>query len=344
MSTKSIPARVPRRNARPLAPQNRQPAKSAASADAPSSIAPANPGDNQPTVKPASGTTTTTAVVSESDAATVEIEPGVTSSGATGNTVDKNREDEEEAGACVLVAHEAPEHKDELATLANQIRDELSELGKILNNAVARKVRLGEMLQRAKALCKHGEWLSFLESIGFKPKSASENIKFFARRASIEEKRHGRAALTVEEVRLALAKPTESRRAKRRGKHVADGTASAPHTTEADAQPGEPAVEDAEREQCPDDDEGTPPSDDGEAIDVLDDDDDDDDVVDPAEQFLRLCENLVAVSDMAIESLSERRRLGTYVMLRRLVPMAQAELHRVAETLAAIDAGKDADE
>ena len=106
---------------------------------------------------------------------------------------------------------------DALTRLSAQVHDVLNELGLLLSNALERKLRLGELLVEARGLCKakSGNWAAFLESCGLQERTAREAMQFFRRRAEIDEQRHGRAGLTVSEVRLALALPRKVGRGKR---------------------------------------------------------------------------------------------------------------------------------
>jgi hypothetical protein len=96
-----------------------------------------------------------------------------------------------------------------LVQLKFLILADLRELSKLLTDAVARKIQLGEHLAEARDYyrSRRGEWEKFLKVISLKDRSAREAIAFYRNRAIIEGMRHGRAAIAVEEVRLALAKP-----------------------------------------------------------------------------------------------------------------------------------------
>jgi hypothetical protein len=96
-----------------------------------------------------------------------------------------------------------------LAKLETDIRSEVDGLLSVLDDALTRKLRLGELLIEARAACDSldEDWATFLESFGLKVRNAREAIQFYSRRAEIEEKRHDGAALTVTMVRASLTRP-----------------------------------------------------------------------------------------------------------------------------------------
>jgi len=98
-----------------------------------------------------------------------------------------------------------------LEDLRAKIVSEISGLRDVLSNALARKLKLGELLVEARDLSKSlGEdWMKLLESFGINERSAREAIQFYRRKDEIEKQRHGGAVLSVTTVRAGLAQPRE---------------------------------------------------------------------------------------------------------------------------------------
>ena len=96
-----------------------------------------------------------------------------------------------------------------LEDLAARIIVAVTNLCNAINDAVTRKLGLGELLVEAKGQCKahNVDWSEFLASCELKERTAREAMLFHKNRGKIEKERHGGAVLTVTAVREALSRP-----------------------------------------------------------------------------------------------------------------------------------------
>jgi hypothetical protein len=103
---------------------------------------------------------------------------------------------------------ESSDVAERLVSLKDLILSDVTRLAHLLADAVARKVRIGRHLAQAQECCLSAKvsWTGFLKGCGISDRTAREAIAFHRNEGVIEEMRHGRAALTVMDVRLATAK------------------------------------------------------------------------------------------------------------------------------------------
>jgi hypothetical protein len=118
--------------------------------------------------------------------------------------------DEERPG--VAGNRDPSEVAERLRRLKSMIRSDIRRLEELMWDAVARKIQLGGHLAEAQECCRgqRGAWTDFLKDSKVNDRTAREALAFFRNRAAIEGMRHGRAALAVADVRLALSKPRPS--------------------------------------------------------------------------------------------------------------------------------------
>jgi hypothetical protein len=131
---------------------------------------------------------------------------------------------------------------EELNRLAAQIHSTVNELGSLLMEALPRKLRLGELLAKARSRCKgrRGAWSTFLNTCRIKERAARESIQFFRRRGEIGKlNRHDGAALTVTAARMQLSKPRTKAEPRRAGKTIDDPGGLVPGTNPSHPLPGE---------------------------------------------------------------------------------------------------------
>ncbi len=107
-----------------------------------------------------------------------------------------------------------------LRLLSTMIRSEVKSLWDLLDDALARKLKLGQHLHEARGVCNAlgKDWAKFIDSVGLKDRNAREAIQFFNRKDQIEQLRHGGAALNVSIVRAELSQPRkEATKSRARG-------------------------------------------------------------------------------------------------------------------------------
>ena len=226
----------------------------------------------------------------------------------------------------------------ELEAMAGQVRDTIDGLSSLLSDALERKLRLGELLTEAKGRCKprRGAWTVFLSSCGLNERTAREAIQFVRERATVDAQRHGRAGLTVSEVRIALAKP-------RKAPLDEQGTDNAEQAEQASLPPPGvvaqlcESVTEPEREPHQGDSASREP-----ATREVDDDvrgeteAGGDPGPDDVERLVDACRRLVEVGDGAIAVLGSAPSAANVASLLELLPLARERLRRVDDALAGI--------
>jgi hypothetical protein len=92
-----------------------------------------------------------------------------------------------------------------LSELTKQISRRRLSMLRAARTAVEAHIQIGQALIKAKALCRHGRWARFLQRCGLKQRLAEQCMQFARNSELIAQVSHGRADLTVEEVRKMIA-------------------------------------------------------------------------------------------------------------------------------------------
>jgi hypothetical protein len=99
--------------------------------------------------------------------------------------------------------------EDRLQECRRRIATDLLKMGRSFAAGIRARIDLGDCLIEAKSLCRHGQWLPFLESCEIKDRTAQEYMSFAENRATIEalieEFTHRGADLTVRALRKVLS-------------------------------------------------------------------------------------------------------------------------------------------